>query len=88
MAGWIMCDAGIYPAGKKYDPEEDPEPIEVLILEHHGRMHVARYLPEGYSGFYSGQEPAYWETEGASWQLEDIMCWRHLPALPPGTEVE
>ena len=84
MSGWIMCDAGIYPV---WD-EEEGEVTEALILEYDGRMHLAYYYPEGYGGFHSGKEPAYWGNaeESASWQLKDILCWRHKPALPPGVE--
>ena len=91
--GWIMCESGIYPAGI---PDEDPEEtyeeaVEVLIVvagKFSSGMFLAYYYPdEEYECLGStGIHKAHWENEHKRWPLEDVVCWRHKPALPPCME--
>ena len=87
--GWIMCESGIYPAGipAEYPEETYEEPVEVLIVSNakfSSGMFLAYYYPEDddESSVY-GQTKAHWENEHEFWPLEDVVCWRHKPALPP-----
>ena len=79
---WIMCDTGVYPV-----PDEGSREIEVLTLHRYGDMLLLCYnLPHECEG--KGY-PASWTNDNfESWHfdLDEVVCWQPLPALPQGWE--